>query len=82
MTLKTLRRTTKALSVIAVLGFGSGLSDRVAFGSPVEEVEWKLSETSEIYRGDPSGHRYRVLPRVVRMLDGTIVAQRLDSGRD
>ena len=75
------------LSTLAVVcsGFGStasaeGDADYRLFlryaGSPVIEAEWKPTRSKVIYKGPPATHeeRYRVIPCVTRMLDGTIIA--------
>ena len=43
--------------------------------SPVVEADWKLTRARVVYKGAPATHeeRYRVIPCVARMLDGTIV---------
>ena len=75
------------LSALAVVcnGFGStalaeGDADYRLFlryaGSPVVEAEWRPTRSKVIYKGPPATHeeRYRVIPCVTRMLDGTIIA--------
>jgi len=43
--------------------------------SPVVETNWTMTKARRIYQGAPASHedRYRVIPSVVRLLDGTIV---------
>jgi len=58
---------------------GEGEADYEIFlryaDSPVVEADWKLTRARVIYKGAPATHeeRYRVIPCVARMLDGTIV---------
>ena len=60
--------------------FAEGGADHRLFlqheGSPVVEAEWKPTRSKVIYKGAPATHeeRYRVIPCVTRMLDGTIIA--------
>ena len=68
-------RTITVLSVLSLLRFSDGYLGPVAFAASVEEAAWKPTEARVIYEGDPNGTRYRVLPRVVRLLDGTLIAQ-------
>ena len=44
--------------------------------SQVEEVEWKPTQPRVVYKGAPATHeeRYRVIPCVTRMPDGTVIA--------
>ena len=75
MIVNKLELTTKVLFVLVVLGLSAGHMDRLASADPVVGAAWKPTAARVIYEGDPNGQRYRVLPRVVRLLDGTIVAQ-------
>ena len=60
--------------------FAEGGEDHRLFlrytNSEVPEARWKPSEPRVIYRGPPADKedRYRVVPCLVRMLDGTLVA--------
>ena len=67
--------TIPFFSVLLVLGLITGHMVAVAFADPVAEATWKPTAARVIYTGDPDGQRYRVLPRVVRLLDGTLIAQ-------
>jgi len=44
-------------------------------GSPVVEAEWKSTRPRVVYKGAHATHeeRYRVIPCVTRMPDGTLV---------
>ena len=63
----------------AATALGEGEADYEIFlryaDSPVVEADWKLTRARVVYKGAPATHeeRYRVIPCVARMLDGTIV---------
>ena len=72
--------TAIALWEFGTTGWAEGDADHSLFlryaGSAVVEAEWKPTRSKVIYKGPPATHeeRYRVIPCVTRMLDGTIVA--------
>lgn len=70
------------LVVMAVAGtaaFPEGGADHRLFlryaEAPIQEVEWKQTKPRVIYKGAPATHeeRYRVVPCVTRMRDGTLI---------
>lgn len=87
--LNILKPTTKILIILAALILTSEYFGSVALAeggedyriflryidSTVTEVAWEPTESRIIYKGRPATHeeRYRVIPCVVRMPDGTII---------
>jgi hypothetical protein len=70
---------TLAIANMGTTAWSDGGADYRIFlryaGLPVEEAEWKLDKPRVIYKGAPATHeeRYRVIPCVTRMPDGTLV---------
>ena len=67
------------LACLVLTARGEGEADYETFlryaDSPVVEADWKLTRARVIYKGAPATHeeRYRVIPCVARMPDGTLV---------
>ena len=63
-----LKSTAKVFIMLVILGLIAGCT------TTVPESTWELSESRIIYKGESDMPRYSVIPCVVRMSDGTLVA--------
>jgi hypothetical protein len=67
------------LACLEATARGEGEADHEIFlryaDSPAVEADWKLTRARVVYKGAPATHeeRYRVIPSVARLLDGSLV---------